>query len=588
MLTKCTKIGFWVCLFVLLVIICTWQHLGDFKANIQPKESVAPQTINRQPADTDHDGITDAVEKMHHLNPNLADTDADGKKDGVEGTQADADNDGIIDALESALDDSDLDGVVDELDSENTNPDNDTDGDGYGNGLEVAENTDPLDAKSVPPDRDKDGIPDSIDAEKKPIAFTITKEENHVTLNGSFGDVLQVQTLQGVLDAGNIAYENGVIMQDKYLEDGGAIALAQKLSPFFLSHYTHGTIQYKDGTLTVGGDVARPEDKTAMDTLLAEHVGLIHYVNDTRVLAPPPAPTKAIVPEPAAEENTTAPEPVPEEDNVTSESTAPAEANTSALTPKKVIETQPIDFALTKEGATFHLEGIFGNADQISALQHALDEQGAQYQNGTLKQEEHREGDRVVDLTQKILPKFCAAYRKGSITYHDGTLVVTGEVMEPNDANIMERLLAANAMGIPYRNQTEVVKPAVVSDKERTAFIAEIHAILTKANIAFRTGSAKLTVEGKNVVKDVGNILMKHRLVRVQIAGYTDSDGNDDANMKLSQARVETVKRALIRQGIDPFRMQAKGYGELDPVAPNDTPENKAKNRRVAFIILGE
>ena len=755
MLNKCSKIGFWVCLLVLLIVICTWWHLGDIKANQDEAAHVqtavaVPQNIRQEALDTDGDGLSDTIEKQYGLNPTLSDTDADGKKDGAEGTSLDRDGDGIIDALESALDDSDLDGVADELDgdnanpdndndgdgfgnaleklhgtdpldaksfpnldkdndglkddaelkakldpgkadtdgdgkkdgeegltadqdgdgiidalesasidtdkdgvvdeldsdnanpdndtdgdgfgnaletakgsdplnissvpnfdadgdglkddverqakldphnadtdgdgkkdgeegitadrdtdgiidalessaldddqdgvnnefdSENTNPDNDTDGDGYGNALEVAEGSNPLDARSMPADRDKDGIPDSIDADKEPIAFTISKQGDQVTLKGAFTDVLQAQTLKGVLDDGKVTYENGVITQDKYLQDEGAVAVTQKLVPTFLSLYKNGEIQYKDRTLEVSGEVSSAEDKAAMDKLLAENAGLMHYVNDTRVVEPPQP------------------------------------------TPAPVVEKKPIEFDLSKTGATLNLEGTFTNGEQIAALQDTLKDAGALFQNGTLKQDENLEGDRVVTLTQKILPHFAGQYQKGAIAYHDGTLVITGEVLEANDKNMMGRLLAANASGVVYRDETVVVTPPEVPAEEQQAFMDEIRAILSTANITFKTASAKLTDTGAHVVEQVGAILIKHPTVRVEIAGYTDSDGKEDANMKLSQGRVDTVKKTLAKQGVASFRMQAKGYGESHPIAPNDTAENKAKNRRVEFKILGE
>jgi outer membrane protein OmpA-like peptidoglycan-associated protein len=496
--------------------------------------------------DQDGDGLRDDVEAQAKLDPHNADTDGDGKKDGEEGTTADRDSDGIIDALESSALDDDQDGVNNEFDNENTNPDNDTDGDGYGNALEVAEDTNPLDAKSIPADRDKDGIPDNIDADKEPITFTIIKQGAQVSLEGVFADVLQAQTLKDVLDNGKVTYENGVITQDKYLQDEGVVAVTQKMVPTFLSLYKNGKIQYKDRTLEVNGEVSSVEDKAAMDKLLVEHAGLMHYINDTHVVEPPhPAP-------------------------------------------EQVVEKKPIEFDLSKAGVTLNLEGTFTNKEQITALQDTLKDAGAPFQNGTLKQDENLEGDRVVTLTQKILPHFVGQYQKGTIAYHDGTLVIIGEVLEANDKNMMGRLLAANASGVAYRDETVVVVPPEVPAEERQAFVDEIRAILSTANITFETASAKLTDTGAQVVERVRSILINHPTVRVEIAGYTDSDGNEDDNMKLSQGRVNTVKKTLAKQGVALFRMRAKGYGESNPIAPNDTAENKAKNRRVEFKILGE
>jgi len=72
----------------------------------------------------------------------------------------------------------------------------------------------------------------------------------------------------------------------------------------------------------------------------------------------------------------------------------------------------------------------------------------------------------------------------------------------------------------------------------------------------------------------------------VEISGHTDSDGNPDANMGLSQARAQAVFNYLISNGISGDQITFKGYGDTQPAAPNDTPENKQKNRRVDFEVL--
>jgi len=312
---KCSKIGFFVCLLVLLILVCTWLHMGDIQTR---KPTSAPavtattvsHNVNPSQTDRDHDGINDRLEKEHGLNPTLSDTDGDGKKDGAEGLESDRDHDGIIDALESALDDMDLDGVPDEFDAQNTDPDNDSDGDRYGNALEKAEGTDPLDAKSMPADRDKDGIPDNIDAKGEPIHFAVNKQGSHVVLKGTFGNVLQIHALQNALGQEGIEVENGVMMQKPSLEEGEGITVAQKLLPKFLSLYRNGTLLYADGAFEISGDVATAADKKEMDAFLAENAGLVHYTNFTRVRAPqPPQDSSSAAPKPSTdpriEKNTT-------------------------------------------------------------------------------------------------------------------------------------------------------------------------------------------------------------------------------------------------------------------------------------------
>lgn len=519
--------------------------------------------LKKTPEDIDGDGIANLMEKKLGLNPTLSDTDGDGKIDGEEGIKTDTDGDGIIDALESALDDSDLDGVADQYDAENTNPDNDSDGDGYVNGLEKAEGTDPLDAQSIPADRDKDGIPDNIDADKGPVSFTIVKQSRTVSLEGSLRDILQVHSLKGAFDKDGISYKSGVVMQDGSLDDReGAIALAKIVAPLFLKYYQNGLIRYKDKTFEISGEVSSEEEKVEMEKLLAAKAGLIHYVNDTKVLN---------LPKPA--------------DTVKEDKIVQAK---SGLVPKAIENKQPITFAITKEGSSFVLEGNFADIDQISALQNKLDDEGLLYKNGSLTQDDKLEGDLAIKLAKKLIHHFAQSYKNGSISYENGKMIVKGEVSSENDINMMERLLAANNMGIKYSNDTTVAALPVVNNEEKQALLNEIKDLLQTAEITFEAASTKLTQEGLATVQKIGDILARHKGIRLELAGYTDSDGDTDSNLKLSQGRVESVKRALIKHGIDPFRLKAKGYGESDPVAPNDSAENKAKNRRVEFHIIGE
>jgi outer membrane protein OmpA-like peptidoglycan-associated protein len=75
--------------------------------------------------------------------------------------------------------------------------------------------------------------------------------------------------------------------------------------------------------------------------------------------------------------------------------------------------------------------------------------------------------------------------------------------------------------------------------------------------------------------------------LRLSIEGHTDSDGADDANLKLSQDRAAAVKEYLVTNyKVDAARLETKGSGETKPIDTNDTPEGKANNRRVELVKL--
>jgi OOP family OmpA-OmpF porin len=71
----------------------------------------------------------------------------------------------------------------------------------------------------------------------------------------------------------------------------------------------------------------------------------------------------------------------------------------------------------------------------------------------------------------------------------------------------------------------------------------------------------------------------------LKLGGHTDNIGSDDANMKLSKNRAESVKDYLINQNVNNGKIEAVGYGELQPIATNKTAEGRQKNRRVEFTL---
>ncbi len=105
-------------------------------------------------------------------------------------------------------------------------------------------------------------------------------------------------------------------------------------------------------------------------------------------------------------------------------------------------------------------------------------------------------------------------------------------------------------------------------------------------NIFFETNRAVITPVSYPALDRVINFMNKNPDIRVEIDGHTDSVGSDAYNQRLSQARAQAVVEYLVKHGISRDRLVAKGFGETKPVAPNDTPEGRAKNRRVEFKIL--
>ncbi len=99
--------------------------------------------------------------------------------------------------------------------------------------------------------------------------------------------------------------------------------------------------------------------------------------------------------------------------------------------------------------------------------------------------------------------------------------------------------------------------------------------------IKFDVNKAIVKGESMGFLIELANWLKQNATVKLEIGGHTDSDGDNDSNQKLSEKRAQAVKKVLTDLGIIADRLAAKGYGEVAPVSPNNTPEGKSENRRV-------
>jgi OmpA-OmpF porin, OOP family len=110
---------------------------------------------------------------------------------------------------------------------------------------------------------------------------------------------------------------------------------------------------------------------------------------------------------------------------------------------------------------------------------------------------------------------------------------------------------------------------------------------LVTYGIYFDVNKDVVKPESYGTLKDIAKVLTDNPDVRVKIIGHTDADGADAANLDLSKRRAASVKNELVKNfAIDESRIETDGMGETQPIAPNDTPANKAMNRRVEFLKL--
>ena len=104
--------------------------------------------------------------------------------------------------------------------------------------------------------------------------------------------------------------------------------------------------------------------------------------------------------------------------------------------------------------------------------------------------------------------------------------------------------------------------------------------------ILFDTGKATIKFQSAEVLNQIINVLKKFPKSRFRIEGYTDSTGNKQRNITLSQNRADAVKIYLIQGGIDQSRLESKGYGPENPIASNKTRKGRELNRRVEINLI--
>jgi outer membrane protein OmpA-like peptidoglycan-associated protein len=109
-------------------------------------------------------------------------------------------------------------------------------------------------------------------------------------------------------------------------------------------------------------------------------------------------------------------------------------------------------------------------------------------------------------------------------------------------------------------------------------------------NVLFAPNSDTLPASSYTEVDKLGTVLSwpQYTDYRIQLAGHTDNQGSERKNQALSERRVQSIKAYLTQRfHIAPERVQTVGYGSSKPIMPNDTPEGRAKNRRVEVVSLG-
>ena len=110
--------------------------------------------------------------------------------------------------------------------------------------------------------------------------------------------------------------------------------------------------------------------------------------------------------------------------------------------------------------------------------------------------------------------------------------------------------------------------------------------VVISGGILFETDSAELMPSAADLVTRLSDVMKQNPDLKVAVVGHTDSTGDYNYNLKLSERRANAIVEALVKDGVAANRLAAVGVGPLSPVASNDTTAGRAQNRRVELVLI--
>ena len=364
---------------------------------------------------------------------------------------------------------------------------------------------------------------------KKDIHFKMIKEGNDILISGilsSKDDYLNLKKYYPNLKSNSLSFDSKRV-NPKVLST--VIALKNIADKF-----SSGYMEYSNHILNIDGVVKTKEDK---DTILFT----LANIKDLRVKA------HIVIEEPKTKEKHI----------------------------KKII--------ISKVGENIKISGTFGSMDELNKLVKLFKSSGLKVKKELCVIDSDMKDDRWKIPLYAIKDNFLK-FIKGSIQFDKDIFYINGETtiegLEDNISNILQN----NSNGLKIDKNITYTPPKKVMQRIQE----KVNSILRLKHIRFKKGTDELIEESKVVLDEILQTLKLLPNLKVEIRGYTDSDGSKSANLILSQKRANSVKKYLVEHGIKAENLIAKGFGEENPIVENNSKENKQINRRVEFKILGE
>jgi outer membrane protein OmpA-like peptidoglycan-associated protein len=272
-------------------------------------------------------------------------------------------------------------------------------------------------------------------------------------------------------------------------------------------------------------------------------------------------------------------------------------------------------------GGDYDVDGVSNRADQCVTISEDLDS----FQDGDGCPDPDNDGDGIADKEDKC-PNEAGIVRLGGCAIPDkdhdgiadaddecpdeaGTVTNRGCVVKDrdNDGLVDQKDACPTSAGLPELRGC----PAKDSDsdgvadhldncpkekgvegnggcppKKKQRVIITREGLELKDRIYFGATNAKIQARSKSLLKQVAIIVKSHpHIEKLVVEGHTDNQGDADKNLNLSQERADEVRKFIVKAGVDPTRVEAKGYGGDKPIDTNKTAAGRANNRRIDFVF---
>ena len=146
-----------------------------------------------------------------------------------------------------------------------------------------------------------------------------------------------------------------------------------------------------------------------------------------------------------------------------------------------------------------------------------------------------------------------------------------------------------------YQQLNQTMSAEIAANQMQITRLRDAIKVTVNNELLFPSGDWQMPAEAQRTLSKIVPILAPKQQAKLKVNGYTDNvpigpglmRQGITSNLELSQKRADTVMQFLISQGVKPSLLSAKGFGEADPVASNDTPQGRAQNRRVELTLAG-